>query len=329
VDSKKTTLKPGVDKDYLQTCRDRAMEFALIAGAEMTGLFDGMDESISSEQAAHRLGLDARAVDIVLKALVSLGLFVQQGDRFLLHNTGRRLFQDREDPDFVGSAFRHSVYILQNWMHLSEVLKTGKPVQRERTQARIEAFMRAMDSRLDESVLWVVDQCLQGKVRPMNVLDLGGGPGRYAKAFAKRVDHVVLFDLPEVIDHVVETYEFDTIPTLQTVKGDMMDTLPKGPFQVVFLGDVCHMWSPEQNASLLKRVSRILVAGGIVAIVDFVRGLSRWAPTFAVNMLVNTPGGNTYTLQEYETWLNDAGLTDVSLKLIPGRDSQLILSVKS
>lgn len=73
-------------------------------------------------------------------------------------------------------------------------------------------------------------------------------------------------------------------------------------------------------------MARVLVPGGLIAIRDFVRGQSREAALFAVNMLVNTEYGNTYSEEEYRGWLATAGFEDTEMLPIPGRDTHLILA---
>ena len=58
-------------------------------------------------------------------------------------------------------------------------------------------------------------------------------------------------------------------------------------------------------------------AGGKILIRDVVMEESRTAPVmgafFAVNMLVGTPGGGTFTFNELKEDLASAGFTDVNL----------------
>ena len=48
-----------------------------------------------------------------------------------------------------------------------------------------------------------------------------------------------------------------------------------------------------------------------MAIVDFVRGVSEFAPLFALTMLLSTDDGSTWSLPEYSSWLLGAGLERV------------------
>ena len=48
---------------------------------------------------------------------------------------------------------------------------------------------------------------------------------------------------------------------------------------------------------------------------------------FAVNMLVNTTEGNTFTMEEYDEWLKNAGFHDRTILDVPG-PSPLIIATK-
>ncbi len=59
---------------------------------------------------------------------------------------------------------------------------------------------------------------------------------------------------------------------------------------------------------------------------EFVRGLGEDAALFAANMLVLTPRGGTYTAEEYERWLLEAGYGAVEYEPVAGRSSHLIFA---
>jgi len=70
----------------------------------------------------------------------------------------------------------------------------------------------------------------------------------------------------------------------------------------------------------------VLVPGGSIAVVDFVRGRHPFAAVFAVNMLVNTETGGTWTWEEYVAWLTDAGFKDMRLNEVGER--QIITAIR-
>jgi cyclopropane fatty-acyl-phospholipid synthase-like methyltransferase len=88
------------------------------------------------------------------------------------------------------------------------------------------------------------------------------------------------------------------------------------------------MNSREQNQALFRNVFAALVPGGRVLIRDIVMDEDRTTPAegalFAVNMLVNTPGGGTFTFDELRQDLASAGFGEAEyLHRTAGMDTVL------
>jgi hypothetical protein len=99
------------------------------------------------------------------------------------------------------------------------------------------------------------------------------------------------------------------------VVGDFYkDELPKG-CDLVLLSAIIHQNSPEENLDLYSKIHNALEPGGTVLIRDHIMDESRTQPPagamFAINMLVNTRGGDTYTFEEVKEGLEKAGFADV------------------
>ena len=122
--------------------------------------------------------------------------------------------------------------------------------------------------------------------------------------------NAVLYDLPDTIDYVKTQFGLGNIKNLILRKGDFtndfVNEFAGESFDIVFMGNICHIYSEKDNRKLIKRASNILKSGGMIAIEDMVRGRSPIAEMFAVNMLANTEDGNTYTEAQYREWLTDA-----------------------
>ena len=54
--------------------------------------------------------------------------------------------------------------------------------------------------------------------------------------------------------------------------------------------------------------------------------MSEEAALFAVNMLVLTSGGGTYTAAEYEARLREAGYGEIEFVPVPGRGTHLVFA---
>jgi SAM-dependent methyltransferase len=152
---------------------------------------------------------------------------------------------------------------------------------------------------------------------------VGGGPGTNAEAFRQAGARVTVFDRPEVIRLMKGTLSEAGV---ETAEGDMNEALPEGPYDAIYFGNTSHMYGPEENRALFRRMRRSLVPGGLLIVREFVRGMSEEAALFAVNMLVLTSGGGTYTAADYEAWLRKAGFEGVEFVPVPGRGTHLILA---
>jgi len=94
-------------------------------------------------------------------------------------------------------------------------------------------------------------------------------------------------------------------------------------YDLVLVSAICHMLGEDENRDLLARCARALAPGGRVAIREFILDPDRAGPPtaalFALNMLVGTARGNTYTEAEYRSWLEQAGFQEIT-RPEPGGD---------
>lgn len=244
---------------------------------------------------------------------------------YLMTSEADELFGRPGSSKYIGHSTHHALRLVEKWLEIPEVIKSGKPDRRKRTAEDREHFIGSMDANAREVAPYVVELCLKKLAGVKSVVDIGGGPGSYSKAFLNRGVKATLFDLPEVIELLKE---YKNLEGVELMGGDFNVTLPPGPFDLAFLSNITHIYGPEENKALLKRVVNILSPKGSVAILDFVRGRSLSAPLFAVNMLVNTENGGTWSEEEYLSWFEKAGFEEVGIFDIEPRDQQLILATK-
>jgi hypothetical protein len=101
------------------------------------------------------------------------------------------------------------------------------------------------------------------------------------------------------------------------VPGDFYrNEFPPG-HDLAFVSAIIHQNSPEQNLDLFEKGFRALVRGGRIVVRDHVMESDRTRPKdgaiFAVNMLVGTTGGNTYTYDDINDCLTKAGFIRIRL----------------
>jgi SAM-dependent methyltransferase len=210
----------------------------------------------------------------------------------------------------------------ETWGGLTETVRTGsnpkrKPVT-DRGDDSLKAFIGAMH---------VVGRSLSIELADFydlspytRLLDIGGATGTYTMAFLQKNPEMtaVLFDLPDVVPWAKERLQTEgLLDRVELVAGDFyQDELPKG-CDLALLSAIIHQNSPQQNLDLYRKIHRALVEGGTLLIRDHVMDQDRTFPPqgtlFAINMLVNTEGGDTYTFDEIRDTLEAAGFGEVKL----------------
>ena len=305
---------------------DNATELVLLGAAHKAGLFDALAQEKDLAALKRRLKADKRALFIMLEALCSLGYVNRNKEKYIISDKARPLFLER-GRDYIGGYLPHFLNILEAWLALPGIIKGAKPERG--TPHDVASFMHAMASKPDALVEEVVNRCLERKSGAKKMLDLGGGPGKYAKAFVERGLGAVLYDLPGTIDYVGKEFGLNDIQGLTLKKGDFTkdnfaDTFKGESFDIIFMGNICHIYSEKENRKLIKRIRKLLKKGGMIAIEDLVRGRSHGAEMFAVNMLANTEGGNTWTEAQYREWLENSGFGNIEVMDMDDREKQLI-----
>jgi SAM-dependent methyltransferase len=281
---------------------------------------------LTSLEVAHRIGSDPRATDRLLNALVALDLLEKREALFSLSGDGKLLSSNH--PKTVLPTLLHYNGLWESWSQLTTVVREGKPARRtrrKRDDGSRKAFIGAMDSAGRELSLKIADAFDASHFR--RLLDIGGASGTYTIAFLRKNTQMtgVLFDLPQVIAIAREKLKNEGLTDRVVVMpGDYNnDPLPTG-CDLALLSAVIHQNSPSENLDLFTKIQRALEPGGVLLIRDFVMDSTRTMPKrgalFALNMLVNTVAGDTYTFDEISESLRKAGFIDVTL--LKGSDQQ-------
>ncbi len=278
-----------------------------------TALADGPATATS---VAERIAAAPRSTARLMDALGTLGILGRDGERYVLDDAARALLIPG-GHDYQGGLL-HSAQLWGAWSTLTDAVRAGTSV-RERLEgpdrvARTEGFIAAMHASGSKRAGGVVGRLDLGGVR--RVLDVGGASGAYATEFVRQGDalRATVFDTPEVLP-LTQRYlrASGMAEQVDTIAGDyLVDDFGEG-WDLVFLSNIIHINAPRENADLIARAAASLDPGGRLVIQEFVPNDERTGPDFAVifalNMLVNTTAGDTYTRAEIRAWTDAAGLT--------------------
>ena len=302
-------------------------------------VFDTLDGGpLLVEQLASRTNTSPRGLRIVLNALVGLEFLTRDATGRYALTPESAVFLVSSKPSFQGGIFRHvSSHLLPSWMDLKDIVRTGTPALRVDESKRGEDFF----ARFVEDIFPMSYPAAQalGKALNLNgaavkVLDLATGSGVWGIALAQQAANarVTAVDWEGVLPVTRRVAErFGVADRFTYVAGDILTADFGRGHDVATLGHILHSEGAERSRALLKRVSDALAPGGTIAIAEFVPDDDRSGPAgpliFAVNMLVNTTAGDTFTFAEISRWLRDAGFENTRTLPAPG-PSPLILATK-
>ena len=278
------------------------------------------EKSLTIADLAVALNCETRATGMLVTALIALNLLEREGERLLLTEASRR-YLSADSENYQGFTIKHMSNIMRGWINLDKSVRTGTqadgflPITTEDEGER-EAFLMAMfNVAVQQADLVAGAFDLAGRRR---LLDLGGGPGTYAIYFCRHNPELkaVIFDRPTTERFARATIKrFELTSRVDFTGGDFTaDELPGG-FDAVWLSQVLHGESPKEAAGLVRRAAGILDSGGVMGIQEFILDDDRRGPAqpalFALNMLLQTPGGQAYTQGELADMMTGAGLKNI------------------
>jgi 3-hydroxy-5-methyl-1-naphthoate 3-O-methyltransferase len=312
----------------------------IIEAAVKHRLFDLLEGSPkTARQLAQAAGVSLRGVTAICNALVGLQLLARQRELYRL-TPESAAFLVAAKPGYHGAFFRHiSTQLMPKWLALEEIVRAGKtvvPVNSEQKGA--EFFAEFVEALLPLS--YAAAKTLGEHIgipktqKPVSVLDLAAGSGVWGIALAEQSPQVrvTAVDWPTVLAVTEKVARRHGVADrLTAIEGDLLKVRFGKNHQVATLGHILHSEGPTRSRKLLKKTFAALAPGGTIAIMEFLVNHDRTEPLvgllFAVNMLVNTDQGDTFSFKEISGWLREAGFIKPRLLNVPAV-SPLILATK-
>lgn len=319
----------GILPDDLNELARSFMPARVLLSALELDVFTAVADGATAETVARKIGAKPRSIEMLLNALASLKLLEKRDGTFCTTPATARFFADGS-RDNACPGLLHTANLWHRWSTLTDAVRAGTSVApRVRDNGWVTSFIAAMDRNANERAGAIVKAITPNGTK--RVLDLGGGSGAYSIALARAVPglHADVMDTAAVVP-LTQQYirQAGLADRISTRVGDMLsDPLGEG-YDMVLVLAICHMFSPEEIRMLFQRAFRALAPKGRIVVQDFVLEPDKTAPRtaalFALNMLVGTAAGNTYSEPEYAGWLRDAGFTDVHRVHLPGPGSLMI-----
>lgn len=299
--------------------RDVVYTFRLsrvIATAMDLDLFTHMGSRLwTPKSLARTLKASERGIEILLRNLKTAGLLTQRSTSYRAEKLGRT-FLNRNSPDYQGAYLELVHRQWEDWARLTDSVRTGKPVEsdgQDDPEYR-RSFTWAMHQRSRRPAKEVAAQL--DLTNAETLLDVGGGPGTYALEFLKNNStlRAGIWDRQPALEVAREIAQpLRHGKRLSCYPGDLFENPVPGTFDVMWVSNVLHIFSPAENKTLFKKLKRALNPGGRILIQDtFLMNKpgcdALETNLFAVTMLLFTPTGNTYDVRDVQQWLKTSGL---------------------
>lgn len=276
-------------------------------------------ESLTVNQVAEVLALNARVLDLVMNALVAMRVLRKDDKHF--HNTSvadRYLVQS--SSEYVGHLLLLHDAEWNNWGQLEQAVRTG--------QSPVNQHVFETNPELGAKVLTVLDRIGRGSGPALaqrlqlqgakQMLDIGGGAGTNAMAFCREYPGLtaMVFDLPQTLTVAQQCVEDAGLSDrIQFQAGNFHEDAFQGSYDVALMSDILHYQDGKTNAALVAKVYGCLNEGGRLIIKDRFLDPSRtspaWTTAFAVHILVNTEKGDCFTIEESHQWMEQAGFSAI------------------
>ena len=260
-------------------------EYRLIETALELEVFEALKTPLQARELAEKLGCDPMLVPHFCEALVRLGLLdsfeeiAEVEEELRVKEGEERAEKSRVSPWYVNSELS-ATYLLKEspfsqqhylsekfrnvalWARLPELMRKGPDVVEKGPFFGEVISCMAENARcglLQETVRTVMENVDFGKVRKL--LDLGGGHGLYAIAFAKMNEQLeaFVFDLPPVTVKTKQYIEKYEVSNVDVIPGDFFkDELGTG-YDLIFSSFNPGGKVPE----LIPKIASALNKGGV------------------------------------------------------------------
>jgi ubiquinone/menaquinone biosynthesis C-methylase UbiE len=339
--ARKTRSKKQVTPERLMELSFAYAPPLVISAGVSNKVFDSLEDGAKTTgQVAEETGASARALRILMNALVGLNLLKKdrQG-KYSLTPESAAFLLSKKPGTHAGFFGAIEPQLISRWLRLSDIVREGRPAVAVNQETEGTEFF----SQLVENIIPMSyppaqklgDHLKLAKAKnEIRVLDLGAGSGIWGIALAQKSPRVrvTAVDWAGMIPTTKRiTQKFGVDDRFNYVEGDMLEANFGSGYDIATLGHILHSEGEDRSRQLLTKTFRALKSGGAIAIAEWLVNDDRTKPLpslmFAVQMLVNTEKGDTFSFNEIENWLEEAGFKKIRKLEAPG-PSPLILATK-
>lgn len=312
------------------------------AGIE-TGTFTALKSGpLSSAQIAQATGCSERGIEALVNALLALRLLERSAEARVQLTPESSTFLANANPETSLLSFFSQLTqeAIPNWTKLTESVRTGRPAIAVNTERHGAPFFAAFAESLfplSYPAARALAQQLARQAEKLDyrVLDLGAGAAVWSIPIAQALPsaRITAVDWPQVLTQVTSQFvaRYGLGAQYELLSGDVLEVHFGDGYDVAIAGLLLHTEGEPRSRALLKKIYEALRPGGQVVLVEFLvdreREQSLDGLLFALNMLVHSDLGTTWSYEELSGWLIAEGFEDITALKLP-RPSPVIVGRK-
>ena len=293
----------------------------MVFAAATLGIADLLqDGARSADEMAPLCGVHPHALYRLLRALTTLGVFVENRQGTFSLNTAADLLRSDvkgsmrwwamlEGQDWYAAVWSHILYSIgTNESAFDDKHGTSFFEFCAGNPRASDIFNRVMTSFSNEEALGLVAALDFSSAR--RIIDIGGGHGRLLSAILATNTTLrgVLFDLPSVIAGARTDMDGAVTARCEFIAGDFFDSIPSGA-DCYIMKSVLHDWNDERALTILRNARNAIPDVGRLLIVERdvpEDGEPSIAKLFDISMLLWS-GGMERTTRQYRALLDQSG----------------------
>lgn len=293
---------------------ERLARTAVLDAAVGAGILEALlAEAQSAADLARRCRIDARALDLLLEALVADALVKRRADG--LYEAGDAV---RALDDSAPGGFR---WMSRLWAHLPEFLATGKPLfEMDGDSENRSREYEDKVARLGEMFAPAAASIAKKLGPAPSLLDLGAGSGVWTLAMAALSpdSRVCAVDFAPVLPSFHNRARaLGLADRCESIAGDLHTVNIERRFHRVVVANVLHLEPEERARAIIRRSLDWLLPDGELVIIGML--VSDSAPSalarslYSIHLAMRTTHGENHRPAEIDRWCRQAGFTSTRL----------------
>jgi SAM-dependent methyltransferase len=320
----------GIPEPLIETQMAFSMARSIMVGVKL-GVFEACSQGPrSGADIAKTCGTNALATEKLLNALTGCRYFKFREGRYALTPKAEKWLL-RRSPQNLCDKLLFQFYEWDLVEGFEAWVRDGKSMAGH-AGVNDDAFWNIYQRGMRNIAGLAADEIASRFPMPQSardMLDIGGSHGYFSVSLCRKYPNLnaVILDLPDAVRQAAPILADEKMGARVTHRAGnaLTDDLGEGSVDVVFMSQLVHHFTDEQNRAVMKKIVRALRPGGVCAMLDSIRlenpGVGgQTAGLLDVYFAMMSESG-TWPIDVMQDWLRASGLAPLPpiwVRTMPG-----------